>query len=165
MRRNSRLTAIAGFAVAAVLLVAGGLLLRGSTYVHNTVQGQLSALDRADGDIDALSMRLARARTLAYIANRADWLSDPGAWQGRARELEDRLSDTLHQSLMQRFVDRRTSTLLRSLHQHAGPVLGGIGADGAVTVEGHVVGPGRGQLEIDDALARQFQPDLHGAAS
>ena len=43
MRRNSRLTAIAGFAVAALLLVAGGLLLWGSTYVHNTVQGQLSA--------------------------------------------------------------------------------------------------------------------------
>jgi hypothetical protein len=43
MRRNSRLTAIAGFAVAVVLLAAGGLLLWGSTYVHNTVQGQLSA--------------------------------------------------------------------------------------------------------------------------
>ena len=43
MRRSSRLTAIAGFAVAALLLVAGGLLLWGSTYVHNTVQGQLSA--------------------------------------------------------------------------------------------------------------------------
>ena len=43
MRRNSRLTAIAGFAVAAILLVAGGLLLWGSTYVHNTVQSQLAA--------------------------------------------------------------------------------------------------------------------------
>ena len=43
MRRDSRLTAIAGFAVAVILLVAGGLLLWGSTYVHNTVQGQLSA--------------------------------------------------------------------------------------------------------------------------
>ena len=43
MRRNSRLTAIAGFAAAVILLVAGGLLLWGSTYVHNTVQGQLSA--------------------------------------------------------------------------------------------------------------------------
>ncbi len=43
MRRNSRLTALAGFAAAAILLVAGGLLLWGSTYVHNTVQGQLSA--------------------------------------------------------------------------------------------------------------------------
>ena len=44
MRRNSsRMTAIAGFAVAAILLVAGGLLTWGSAYVHNTVQGQLSA--------------------------------------------------------------------------------------------------------------------------
>jgi hypothetical protein len=43
MRRNSRVTAIEGFAVAVVLLAAGGLLLWGSAYVHNTVQGQLSA--------------------------------------------------------------------------------------------------------------------------
>ena len=43
MRRNSfRITAIAGFAAAAILLVAGGLLLWGSTYVHNTVQSQLA---------------------------------------------------------------------------------------------------------------------------
>jgi hypothetical protein len=44
MRRNSSLvTAIAGFAVAAILLAAGGLLTWGSAYVHNTVQGQLAA--------------------------------------------------------------------------------------------------------------------------
>ena len=43
MRRNYRLTAIAGFAVAVILLAAGGLLLWGSTYVHNTVQGQLAS--------------------------------------------------------------------------------------------------------------------------
>ncbi|MBV9076278.1 MAG: hypothetical protein JO048_02200, partial [Methylobacteriaceae bacterium] len=126
------------------------------------MQGQFSSLDRTEGDIDALSTRLARVRTLAYIANRADWLSDPHAWQGKARDLEDRLSDTLHQSLMQRFVDRRTSTLLRSLSRRAGPVLGGIGSDGAVTVEGHVVGrlagvqfePERGQSELENRALR-----------
>ncbi len=42
-RSSSRLVAIAGFAVAAVLLVAGGLLTWGSAYVHNTVQGQLAS--------------------------------------------------------------------------------------------------------------------------
>ena len=102
-------------------------------------QGQFASLDRTDGDIDALSARLARVRTLAYVANRADWLADPAAWQGRARALEDRLSDTLHQCLMQRFIDRRTSALLRGLNQ-GGLMLGGIGADGAVIVEGHCVG-------------------------
>jgi ATP-dependent RNA helicase SUPV3L1/SUV3 len=103
-------------------------------------QGQFAHLDRVDGDIDVLSARLARVRTLAYVANRGDWLADPQAWQGRTRALEDRLSDTLHEQLMQRFVDRRTSTLMRSLARDAGPILGGIGADGAVTVEGHLVG-------------------------
>ena len=43
MRRNSHLTVIAGFALAAILLAAGGLLLWGSTYVHNMVHNQLAA--------------------------------------------------------------------------------------------------------------------------
>ncbi len=126
------------------------------------MEGQFSVLDRTDGDIDSLSTRLARVRTLAYIANRADWLADPQAWQSRARDLEDRLSDTLHQSLMQRFVDRRTSSLLRSLNRHAGPILGGIGPEGAVTVEGHIVGrlmgvcfePERGESDLENRALR-----------
>ncbi|HXQ46226.1 MAG TPA: helicase-related protein, partial [Caulobacteraceae bacterium] len=103
-------------------------------------QGQFASLDRTDGDIDALSARLARVRTLAYVANRGDWLADPGSWQGRARALEDQLSDTLHERLMQRFIDRRTSALMRSLSEGDGPILAGVGVDGAVTVEGHFVG-------------------------
>ena len=43
MRRNSHLAAIAGFALAAILFVAGGLLLWGSTYTHNMVHNQLAA--------------------------------------------------------------------------------------------------------------------------
>ena len=93
------------------------------------------------------------------------------AWQGRARALEDRLSDTLHQSLMQRFVDRRTSTLLRAL-QSRGPVLGGIAADGEVTVEGHVVGrltgvhfePERGDTALETRALRGAVERGGGAA-
>ena len=126
------------------------------------MNGQFAGLDRTDSDIDALSMRLARVRTLAYVSNRADWLVDPASWQGRARSLEDRLSDTLHQSLMQRFVDRRTSALLRSLSDRAGPILGGIDRDGAVTVEGHLVGrlagfhfePERGATALENRALR-----------
>ena len=103
------------------------------------VEGQFKGLDRLDGDIDALSARLSSVRTLAYVANRSDWLRDPRHWQGRTRALEDRLSDTLHERLMQRFVDRRTSALMRGLSERE-PLLAGVGADGAVTVEGHYVG-------------------------
>jgi ATP-dependent RNA helicase SUPV3L1/SUV3 len=100
---------------------------------------QYGHLDRTDGEIDALAARLANVRTLAYVANRPDWLADPAEWQGRTRALEDRLSDTLHEKLMARFVDRRTSALMRGLRVRE-EMLAGVAADGAVTVEGHFVG-------------------------
>lgn len=100
---------------------------------------QYEQLDRIDGEIDTLAARLASVRTLAYVANRPDWLIDPAEWQGRTRGLEDRLSDTLHEKLMARFVDRRTSALMRGLRVRH-DMLAGVAADGAVTVEGHYVG-------------------------
>jgi ATP-dependent RNA helicase SUPV3L1/SUV3 len=134
---------------------------------------QFASLDRVDGDIDALSARLARVRTLAYIAHRGDWLADPLNWQGQTRALEDKLSDTLHQQLMQRFIDRRTSALMRGLEQGGGPVLGGIGADGAVIVEGQYVGklagvhfePARGATALENralraAIERAVAPEV-----
>ena len=101
---------------------------------------QFRALDRLDGDIDALAGRLANVRTLAYVANRPDWVRDAPGWQGKARALEDRLSDTLHARLMQRFIDRRTSVLMRALNVSEEPLLAGVAADGQVTVEGQRVG-------------------------
>ncbi len=126
------------------------------------VQGQFQGLDRLDGDIDALSGRLAGIRTLAYVANRSDWVRDPAHWQARTRALEDRLSDTLHERLMQRFIDRRTSALLRGLNLRGEGLLAGVGADGAVTVEGHFVGklvgvhfePARGASALEDKALR-----------
>ena len=142
---------------------------------------QFEALDRLDGDIDALSSRLARVRTLAYVANRSEWLDEAGAWAERTRGLEDRLSDTLHERLMQRFVDRRTSALMRSLEQTSGPTLGGIAASGEVIVEGHAVGKliglhfvaerGASPLEtralrgaVDRAVAPEISRRLHEIA-
>jgi ATP-dependent RNA helicase SUPV3L1/SUV3 len=96
-------------------------------------------LDRTDGEIDALSARLAGVRTLAYVANQTDWLADPPRWREATRALEDRLSDILHEKLMARFVDRRTSVLMRGLHTGR-DLLAGVASDGCVTVEGQFVG-------------------------
>jgi len=125
------------------------------------IDGQFKPLDRADGDIDALAGRLARVRTLAYVANRPDWLRDPGHWQGKTRDLEDRLSDTLHERLMLRFIDRRTSALMRGLRIRD-EILAGVATDGAVTVEGHFVGrlrgvdfePAQGSSTLEDKTLR-----------
>ncbi|MFD1703433.1 helicase-related protein, partial [Methylopila henanensis] len=95
--------------------------------------------DRADGDIDTLSARIAHIRTWTFVANRADWLDDPVHWQGVTRGVEDKLSDALHERLAQRFVDRRTSVLMRRLREKD-MLEAEITKDGGVTVEGHHVG-------------------------
>ncbi|HEX5280806.1 MAG TPA: helicase-related protein [Micropepsaceae bacterium] len=76
---------------------------------------QIARLDVVDGDVDTLSGRLAQIRTWTYIANRPGWTTDPREWQELTRAVEDRLSDALHDRLTQRFIDRRTSLLMRHL--------------------------------------------------
>src|SRR5881398_1485580 len=100
---------------------------------------QVEQADRTDGDIDTLSSRIAQIRTWTFVANRPDWLADPERWQGIAREVENKLSDALHERLTERFVDRRTSVLMRRLRENT--VLSTeIGKTGEVIVEGHVIG-------------------------
>ncbi len=96
-------------------------------------------LDRAEGDIDMLQQRLADIRTWTYAANRADWLENAETWRGRTREIEDKLSDALHQALMLRFVDRRTSALLKTLNSEE-DAPAEIGPAGEVMIGGHAVG-------------------------
>ncbi len=103
------------------------------------MEAQFAPLDREGGGIDALSQRLAGVRTLAYIAHRGDWIGEAARWREATRRLEDRLSDELHAQLMARFIDRRTSALIRGLAS-GDDLLAGLGADGAVSVEGHFVG-------------------------
>ncbi len=104
---------------------------------------QIAQVDRTDGDIDALSQRIAQVRAWSFIANRGDWLERPEHWQGEARRVEDRLSDALHERLAQRFVDRRTSLLKRRLRENA-MLEAEITTEGDVLVEGQHVGQLRG---------------------
>ncbi|MES0861548.1 helicase-related protein [Ruegeria sp. SCPT10] len=100
---------------------------------------QVRRIDRTDGDIDALSKRLAYIRTWTYVAQRNGWVRDESHWRDETRTVEDRLSDALHERLTQRFVDRRTSVLLRRLKQKEA-LLAEVNDKGEVTVEGEFVG-------------------------
>jgi len=100
---------------------------------------QVDQTDRVDGDINTLSGRIAQIRTWTFVANRPDWLRDPEHWQGITRELENKLSDALHERLAERFVDRRTSVLMRRLREKTS-LNTEIGKTGEVVVEGHVIG-------------------------
>ncbi|MEM9736682.1 MAG: disulfide oxidoreductase, partial [Pseudomonadota bacterium] len=100
---------------------------------------QLTRIDRIEGDIDTLSKRLAFIRTWTYVANRADWLEDAQTWREETRAIEDRLGDALHARLTQRFVDRRSSVLMRALKQKE-RLVAEVDDKGAVTAEGHFLG-------------------------
>ena len=107
----------------------------GSAFPVDWIAGQVAFADRTDGDIDTLATRIAHMRTWTFVSNRADWLADPEHWQGRTRAIEDSLSDALHEQLTQRFIDRRTSALMRGLKEKD-EMFAEIAADGAVHVEG-----------------------------
>ncbi|MCG6206185.1 helicase [Rhodopseudomonas sp. HC1] len=100
---------------------------------------QVDQADRIDGGIDTLSARIAQIRTWTFVANRTDWLADPEHWQGISRDIENKLSDALHERLTERFVDRRTSVLMRRLRENT-MLNTEIGKTGEVIVEGHVIG-------------------------
>ncbi len=117
---------------------------------------QIDRLDRIEGDIDALQQRLAAIRTWTYAANRADWVQNAETWRGRTREIEDRLSDALHEKLLQRFVDRRTSVLLKSLHSED-ELEALIGPTGVVTLQGHILGHLEGLSFVSDARGRNLE--------
>lgn len=140
--------------------VHAGLLTRifceltdGDCLPTDWVAAQIAQLDRVDGDIDTLMARIAHVRTWTYISHRADWLSDTETWQTRTRELEDKISDALHTSLTQRFVDRRAAAFSRMKDRD--DLMAVVGADGDVMVEGEFVG------HLDGF---RFAPDATSAA-
>ncbi|MHA6685925.1 helicase-related protein [Mesorhizobium sp. A556] len=106
---------------------------------ENYMAEQVRRADTTEGDIDTLSHRIAQIRTWTFVSNRPGWLADQAHWQQKTREIEDRLSDALHERLTKRFVDRRTSVLMRRLRENTMPEAE-ISPAGTVLVEGHHVG-------------------------
>jgi ATP-dependent RNA helicase SUPV3L1/SUV3 len=132
-----------------------GFLMREGAIPTDWFARQVEQANRADGDIDTLSSRIAHIRTWTFAANRPDWLADPEHWQGVTRAVEDQLSDALHERLTERFVDRRTSVLMRRLRENT-VLETDISKSGEVVVEGHAIG------RLDGFM---FTPDASSAGS
>jgi ATP-dependent RNA helicase SUPV3L1/SUV3 len=116
---------------------------------------QIRQASGTDGDIDTLSARIAHIRTWAFVANQADWLAEPAVWREETKAVEDKLSDALHERLTKRFIDRRTSVLMRRLRENS--ILDAeITPSGDVMVEGHQVGVLQGL---------RFTPDLQAGGA
>ncbi len=121
---------------------------------------QVAFADRTDGDIDTLANRLAHIRTWTFVSNRADWLADPEHWQQKTRKIEDTLSDAMHERLTQRFVDKRTSALMKGMRDKD-ELTAEIAEDGSIHVEKHFVGRIQGFRYTPDAQGE----GIHGKAA
>ncbi len=122
----------------------------GERLPEDWIDSHVKRLERFDGDIDTLMSRIAHVRTWTYISHRTDWIQRAVHWQERARAIEDKLSDVLHQRLMQRFVDRRAALLVRRLRDE-GEMTSSVAAAGEVTVEGEHLGRIEGFRFVPDA--------------
>jgi len=114
--------------------------LRGGYLGADFVAARIAELDRTQGDIDTLQGRIAAIRSWAYICQRPDWVLARDEMAARARAVEARLSDALHARLTERFVNRRTTLLMKSLGADASLLPVALEEDGSLTVEGEVIG-------------------------
>ena len=78
---------------------------------------QLQQLDKSEGNIDSISNRIANVRTWSYVANKVNWVENQDYWVERTKNLEDKLSDRLHEELTKSFIDKRASVLAQGLKQ------------------------------------------------
>ncbi len=136
----------------------------GGVVPEDWIADQIRQANRTDGDIDTLSSRIAQIRTWAFVANQPDWLAEPATWREEAKTAEDNLSDALHERLTQRFIDRRTSVLMRRMRE-SDTLEAEITPSGDVMVEGHHVGVLQGFRFTPDLQAEGAEAQtLRGAA-
>ena len=128
------------------------------------LETRIEYLNKMDGDIDTLSKRLSFIRTFTYISQRKSWIGNSEKWQDAARHVEDCLSDALHIALTKRFVDRRTSVLMRRLKQKES-LVAEVNEKGEVHIEGQFVGQLRGfKFQLDPKAEGPEAKTLRSAA-
>ena len=129
------------------------------------VAARISELDNVSGDIDTLQGRIAAIRSWAYICQRPDWVLARDEMAARARGVEAKLSDALHARLTERFVNRRTAILMKSLGQDASMLPITLAEDGTLLVEDEALGKVEGfRFDVDPAANHADRKMLLAAA-
>ena len=109
---------------------------------HDWMAAQVSKLDNVQGNIENLMQKIAAIRTWTYISHRSGWLKEAEHWAHVTRSLEDKLSAALHERLSQRFVDKRTSLLMKNIQ--GSDLMIKVDKDGAVSLEDQELGTLKG---------------------
>ena len=126
---------------------------------NDYMKTQLKHLDKYDGNIDTLTSRISNVRTWSYVANKKAWVDNSDFWIERTKNIEDKLSDKLHEELTKSFIDKRMSILSRSLKQDI--VVGTeIKNENEVIIDGQYIGQLKGMKLDLDLKTRYLKTDI-----
>ena len=104
---------------------------------------QLKGLDENHGNIDALANRISNVRTWSYVANKSNWVENSDYWIQLTKNIEDDLSDRLHEELTKSFINKKISILSRGLKQDS-VLITEVSEDNKVLIDGQYIGELKG---------------------
>ena len=120
---------------------------------------QLNGLEKDHGNIDLLSHRLSNVRTWSYVANKKNWVENSDYWVQLTKNIEDKLSDKLHEELTKSFIDKKISILSRSLKQDL--ILNTeINDDNKIYIDGQLIGELKGLKFLIELTSKTLDTDI-----
>ncbi len=123
------------------------------------MKDQLKGLEKDHGNVDLLSHRLSNVRTWSYVSNKKNWVENSDYWVQLTKNIEDKLSDKLHEELTKSFIDKKISMLSRSLKQDL--VLNTeINKDNKISIDGQCVGELKGLKFLIEVTSKTLDTDI-----
>ena len=120
---------------------------------------QLKGLEKDHGNVDLLSHRLSNVRTWSYVANKKNWVENSDYWVQLTKNIEDKLSDKLHEELTKSFIDKKISILSRSLKQDL--ILNTeINEENKIHIDGQLIGELKGLQFIIELTSKTLDTDI-----
>ena len=120
---------------------------------------QLKGLEKDHGNVDLLSHRLSNVRTWSYVANKKNWVENSDYWVQLTKNIEDKLSDKLHDELTKSFIDKKISILSRSLKQDL--VLNTeINKEDKIHIDGQLIGEIKGLKFLIEVTSKTLDTDI-----
>ncbi len=120
---------------------------------------QLKGLEKDHGNVDLLSHRLSNVRTWSYVANKKNWVENSDYWVQLTKNIEDKLSDKLHDELTKSFIDKKISILSRSLKQDL-VLKTDINEDNKIYIDGQLIGELKGLKFIIELTSKTLDTDI-----
>ena len=120
---------------------------------------QLKGLEKNHGNVDLLSHRLSNVRTWSYVTNKKNWVENSDYWVHLTKDIEDKLSDKLHDELTKSFIDKKISILSRSLKQDL--VLNTeIDNENKIHIDGQLIGELKGLKFLIEVTSKTLDTDI-----